>query len=68
MLFTTRKDVTASALQGWSKANGIADIALPKDVRVIDALPVLGTGKLDYGTMAESAVLGSGTRVTPGEA
>ena len=56
VLFTTRKDATAAALQSWGKANGIADIALPKDVRIVDALPVLGTGKLDYVTMTDRAV------------
>ena len=67
VLFTTCNDATASALQGWGKANGVADIALPKDVRVVDALPVLGTGKLDYVTMAERAVRGAGMPVNPSE-
>ena len=67
VLFTTRKDATASALQGWGKANGVAEIALPKDFRVVDALPVLGTGKLDYVTMAEIAVRGSRTPLNPSE-
>ena len=32
-------------------ANGIAELAIPRDIRVLPALPVLGTGKLDYVTM-----------------
>ncbi len=51
VLFTTEKLAKASALQQWAKANGIAELAVPKDVRVIDALPVLGTGKVDYVTL-----------------
>ena len=67
VLFTTRKDATVSALQGWGKANGVADIALPKKFRVVDALPVLGTGKLDYVTMAELAVRTGTTPVNSSE-
>ena len=29
---------------------------IPRDIRVVDALPVLGTGKLDYVTMGEMAL------------
>jgi len=28
---------------------------VPRDIRVVDALPVLGTGKLDYVTMGALA-------------
>ncbi len=55
VLFTTAKDASYKSLQEWGKANGIAELAIPRDIRAIDALPVLGTGKLDYvalGTMA----------------
>jgi acyl-[acyl-carrier-protein]-phospholipid O-acyltransferase/long-chain-fatty-acid--[acyl-carrier-protein] ligase len=55
VLFTTRVDATVRALQEWGKANGVAEIAMPREVRVIEALPVLGTGKLDYVTMTAMA-------------
>lgn len=55
VLFTTRKDAAAGALQGWAKANGVAELMVPKDVRVLDALPVLGTGKVDYVAMGAMA-------------
>ncbi|WP_440977784.1 acyl-[ACP]--phospholipid O-acyltransferase [Sphingomonas pseudosanguinis] len=55
VLFTTQAGAAAGALQQWARGNGIAELAIPKDVRVIDALPVLGTGKLDYVTMTERA-------------
>jgi acyl-[acyl-carrier-protein]-phospholipid O-acyltransferase/long-chain-fatty-acid--[acyl-carrier-protein] ligase len=48
VLFTTRKGAKAPELQAWGKANGIAELGIPRDIRVIDALPVLGTGKIDY--------------------
>ncbi len=58
VLFTSRKDATAAALQAWGKANGVAEIAIPREIRVVEALPVLGTGKLDYVTMGEMAAGG----------
>jgi len=55
VLFTTAKGAKAAELQAWGKANGIAELAIPRDIRVVDALPVLGTGKLDYVTMGAMA-------------
>jgi acyl-[acyl-carrier-protein]-phospholipid O-acyltransferase/long-chain-fatty-acid--[acyl-carrier-protein] ligase len=55
VLFTTAPGASAAALQVWARGNGVAELAVPRDVRVVDALPVLGTGKLDYVTMGEVA-------------
>ncbi len=55
VLFTTAPDATAAVLQAWARANGVAELAVPRDIRVVDALPVLGTGKLDYVTLTERA-------------
>ena len=55
VLFTTQTGATVSALQQWARGNGIAELSVPKDVRVIDTLPVLGTGKLDFVAMAKCA-------------
>jgi acyl-[acyl-carrier-protein]-phospholipid O-acyltransferase/long-chain-fatty-acid--[acyl-carrier-protein] ligase len=55
VLFTTAAEATTAALQGWARRNGIAELALPKDLRVVDALPVLGTGKVDYVTLSAMA-------------
>jgi acyl-[acyl-carrier-protein]-phospholipid O-acyltransferase/long-chain-fatty-acid--[acyl-carrier-protein] ligase len=51
VLFTTHRDAKASELQAWGRANGVTELALPRDIRIVDTLPVLGTGKLDYVTM-----------------
>jgi acyl-[acyl-carrier-protein]-phospholipid O-acyltransferase/long-chain-fatty-acid--[acyl-carrier-protein] ligase len=55
VLFTTAKGAKAAELQAWGKANGIAELAVPRDIRLVEALPVLGTGKLDYVTMGAMA-------------
>ncbi len=51
VLFTTAPDAKFSTLSSWAKANGVAEIAVPRDIRTVEALPVLGTGKLDYVAM-----------------
>ncbi|WP_197277048.1 acyl-[ACP]--phospholipid O-acyltransferase [Sphingomonas profundi] len=56
VLFTTRPDAAAGPLGAWGRANGVAELALPRDVRVVAAIPVLGTGKTDYVTLGEWAV------------
>ncbi|WP_404712248.1 acyl-[ACP]--phospholipid O-acyltransferase [Sphingomonas sp. MMS24-J13] len=56
VLFTTRTGAVAAELQAWGRANGVAELAIPRDIRVVEALPVLGTGKLDYVEMGRLAV------------
>jgi acyl-[acyl-carrier-protein]-phospholipid O-acyltransferase/long-chain-fatty-acid--[acyl-carrier-protein] ligase len=51
VLFTTEKAANADELRVWCKANGVAELAIPRDIRVVDCLPLLGTGKLDYATL-----------------
>ena len=28
--------------------NGISELAVPKEIKVVDEIPLLGTGKIDY--------------------
>lgn len=55
VLFTTQAGAVAADLQAWGRANGVAELSIPRDIRVVPALPVLGTGKLDYVTMSAQA-------------
>jgi acyl-[acyl-carrier-protein]-phospholipid O-acyltransferase/long-chain-fatty-acid--[acyl-carrier-protein] ligase len=55
VLFTTAKGATHGDLQTWGRANGVPELSIPRDIRVLDALPVLGTGKLDYVTLGVMA-------------
>jgi acyl-[acyl-carrier-protein]-phospholipid O-acyltransferase/long-chain-fatty-acid--[acyl-carrier-protein] ligase len=47
VLLTTRPEVTADALRDRLAAAGVANLWIPKVVKKVDAIPVLGTGKLD---------------------
>ncbi len=48
VLLTTAPDATASALLARAREKGTAEIAVPRVVRVVEALPLLATGKVDY--------------------
>lgn len=45
---TSRRDASREALQKHAKAIGAHDLAVPADIRVVDAVPLLGSGKTDY--------------------
>jgi acyl-[acyl-carrier-protein]-phospholipid O-acyltransferase/long-chain-fatty-acid--[acyl-carrier-protein] ligase len=51
VLFTTDGALTREALSASAKALGIAEIAVPRKILRVDALPLLGTGKTDYVTL-----------------
>ena len=48
VLFTTAPEADARKLSAWGRAHGAPELMLPKDVRMVDALPALATGKTDY--------------------
>jgi len=48
VLVTDRQDTDRQELLEWAKEHGVSELMLPKTIVSVDALPVLGTGKLDY--------------------
>ncbi|MDP4023315.1 acyl-[ACP]--phospholipid O-acyltransferase [Methylobacterium sp. NEAU 140] len=47
VLFTQAKDATRAAYQSFAKGRGASDVAIPAEVVVLDAIPMLGSGKVD---------------------
>jgi acyl-[acyl-carrier-protein]-phospholipid O-acyltransferase/long-chain-fatty-acid--[acyl-carrier-protein] ligase len=55
LLFSTDPQLTREALQAAARAAGIPEIAVPREIRVVEALPLLGTGKVDHVTLKKWA-------------
>jgi acyl-[acyl-carrier-protein]-phospholipid O-acyltransferase/long-chain-fatty-acid--[acyl-carrier-protein] ligase len=56
VLLTTEPGATSGALLAHARAQGTAEIAVPRSIRVVDALPLLGTGKVDYAAATRSVM------------
>ena len=48
VLLTTEKNADRAAMQRQAKATGASELAVPADIRVVDKVPLLGSGKTDY--------------------
>lgn len=55
VLFTTDKNLSREALQKSAQSNGFPEIAVPRKIVHVEALPLLGTGKTDYVTLKSMA-------------
>ena len=58
VLLTTREEITAEALREKLSAAGVTNLWIPKVVKKVDAIPVLGTGKLDLKAAKALAMAG----------
>jgi acyl-[acyl-carrier-protein]-phospholipid O-acyltransferase/long-chain-fatty-acid--[acyl-carrier-protein] ligase len=48
LLVTTQPDAKPAVLLAAARQRGVAEIQVPRDVLVVDKVPLLGTGKTDY--------------------
>lgn len=56
VLFTTEPSIERKALSAAFKEKGLSELAVPKDIRVLEKMLVMGTGKVDYVKLKEMAL------------
>ena len=55
VLVSEKPDATREAIAAHTRAAGLPELFLPRLVVMVDRLPLLGTGKTDYGAIAKLA-------------
>lgn len=48
VLLTTQTEAAREALQRHAKSIGASELSVPSDIRIVDKIPLLGSGKTDY--------------------
>lgn len=61
VLFSTDATLTRERLQQAARSSGLPELAVPRALVMVDALPLLGTGKIDYTTLRARAIAGAAT-------
>ena len=56
VLITDRQDATRKEIQAMARRLKYGELAIPRKVVLAEALPVLGTGKIDYPTLTQKAL------------
>lgn len=51
VLISTAKDIDRAAILAWAQSHGVSELSVPRKVFHVDEVPVLGTGKTDYGAV-----------------
>ncbi|MBR3631682.1 MAG: acyl-[Elusimicrobiaceae bacterium] len=55
VLFSTEPTAERGALLAAFKEKGLSELAVPKTIRVVEEIPLMGTGKVDYVKLKEMA-------------
>lgn len=51
VLISTAKEIDRAAILAWAQSHGVSELSVPRKVFHVDEVPVLGTGKTDYGAV-----------------
>lgn len=56
VLLSDAEDCNRSDILAWAQNHGVSELSVPRKIIHVDQIPVLGTGKLDYGAIQKLAV------------
>lgn len=48
ILVTDKQDAERPDISSYAKQHGISELSVPKQIKIVDQVPLLGTGKTDY--------------------
>ncbi len=48
VLVTNKPDANRNDIYAYTKKNGIGDLSIPRSIKIVEKIPVLGTGKTNY--------------------
>lgn len=55
VLLSDTQECNRADILAWAQNHGVPELAVPKRIFYVEEIPVLGTGKLDYGTISKLA-------------
>jgi acyl-[acyl-carrier-protein]-phospholipid O-acyltransferase/long-chain-fatty-acid--[acyl-carrier-protein] ligase len=55
VLVTDASEASRPSLLAWAQHHGVSELAVPRRVLIVPAVPVLGTGKIDYVAVQQMA-------------
>lgn len=55
VLLSDAEEVNRPDMLAWAQNHGVSELSVPRKVFKVDEIPVLGTGKVDYGTVSKLA-------------
>jgi acyl-[acyl-carrier-protein]-phospholipid O-acyltransferase/long-chain-fatty-acid--[acyl-carrier-protein] ligase len=64
VLFSTDTGLNRERLQQAARSAGLPEIAVPRSLVMVEALPLLGTGKMDYAALRAQALARAGAATT----
>ena len=65
VLVTENHDADRKYISEFGKTKGLSELMIPRNIAMVDKLPVLGTGKVDYVTIQEIALADFGEADAP---
>ena len=55
ILLSEARDCNRADILSWAQNHGVPELSVPRKIFHVDTIPVLGTGKLDYGAIERMA-------------